>query len=307
MTAQPDAPPRRVLVALDGSTAAATALPLARTVAGQLGATLAVLHVTPGPPLAPALWQRLHADLAAGETVEIRSPVPEPAAEILAAARDPGVVLVVLTTHGRAVEPGRHLGSVAEAVIARTLPPVLLVRPEAADRPPVPPLHHLLLPLDGTPTTAVALRPATELAGQLGAALDLLHVAGPGQALPDERGSISAPRYVDQPQHEWPQWAGEVIERLCRCLAQCPPDVPVQMHLLHGDIGAEIARFAAERAVDAIVLVRRSQLEPGRAGILRAVLDRTPCPVLLVGTPSAPSGPAALQLDRLAPASGGPT
>jgi hypothetical protein len=31
------------------------------------------------------------------------------------------------------------------------------------------------------------------------------------------------------------------------------------------------------------VLVRRSHLEVGRARVLRAVLDQTPCPVLLIG------------------------
>ena len=43
----------RVLVALDGSPAAATALPVAQTVARQLSATLELLHV--GATLPPAL------------------------------------------------------------------------------------------------------------------------------------------------------------------------------------------------------------------------------------------------------------
>ena len=91
------------------------------------------------------------------------------------------------------------------------------------------------------------------------------------------------PYYVDQPQHEWPQWASEVIERMCMCCADCPPGVPIRMFLSHGEVSAEIARFAAAHRDDAIVLVRRSRLEPGRARVLRAVLAEAPCPVLILG------------------------
>jgi nucleotide-binding universal stress UspA family protein len=140
---------------------------------------------------------------------------------------------------------------------------------------------------DRTPTTAVALRPATQLGSQLHASVDLLYVAGGGQSAPDEPGSIGAPRYLDQPQHEWPQWADEVLDRLLSWCADCPPDVPVRAYLTQGEAADEIVRFAAEHGHDAIVLARRSHLEPGRAVTLRTILARTPCPVVLVGAPRA--------------------
>jgi nucleotide-binding universal stress UspA family protein len=274
-----------VLLALDGSPAAATALPLARTVANQLGATVEILHVAGEERPDLDLWQRLHVQLQPAEAVQVRSHAGEPAAAILRAAREPGVDLVVLTTHGRVVEPGRSLGRVAQAVIAHTATPVLLVRPEAAESaasPPAP-LCRLLLPLDGTPTTSTALRPATELASRLGASVDLLYVASGDKPAAHEPGSIGAPRYVDQPQHEWPAWADRVISHLSACLGGRPSGLSIQVFLVAGHIAEEIARFAAEHHSDAIVLVRRSHLEVGRARVLRAVLDRTPCPVLLVG------------------------
>lgn len=279
-----------VLLALDGSPAAATALPAARAVAAQLGARVQVLHIVAAPVPDAELRQRLGLDGMDLAGIEVRQQVAGPAAGILAAAAEPDVALVVLTTHGRTIEPGRHLGHVAEAVIAGTTRPILLVRPEAVrhdaqyGRSEQRPFTRLLVPLDGTPTTAAALRPATELAGRLRASLDLLYVAAPSRGVPPEPGSIGAPCYVDQPQHEWPQWSDEVIARLGEYCAACPPDVPVRMYLAHdGDVGAIIARFATEHNDDAIVLVRRSHLEPGRAVVLRAVLDQTPCPILLVG------------------------
>jgi nucleotide-binding universal stress UspA family protein len=274
-----------VLVALDGSPAAATAMPLARLVARQLGAEIEVLHVTSEPPTDVALWKRLHLGLEDLDRVQVHECAGTPADCILEAAADPGVVLLVLATHGRLVEPGRHLGRVAEAVVAATERPILLVRPEVATAAPTP-LQRLLFPVDGTPTTAAALKPATEFACRLGGSIDLLYVAGPEPARLEEPGSIGAPRYVDQPQHEWPHWAREVSDRLLAVLANCPAEVPVRMALAQGEIGDEIARFADANQNDLIVLVRRSQLEPGRGNVLRAVFDRTPCPVLLVSGPS---------------------
>ncbi len=271
-----------VLVALDGSPASATALPVAQVIADQLGAEVAILHIpTPEISLA-ALRQRLRRLTATPLPLRLEE-TPEPAEGILHALDDPRVILVVLTTHGRTIGRRRGLGHIAEAVIARTTRPVLLVRPEAVQKRPVTGFHHLLVPLDGTPTTALVLQPAAQLAQRLQASIDLLFVVSPDQPPPAEPGSIAAPRYIDQPQHEWPAWATEVIERLgCLC-AGLPRDVPVRTFLMTGDIAAAILHFAIKHDIDAIVLARRSHLEPGRARVLRSVLASTPCPVFLVG------------------------
>ncbi len=272
----------RVMVALDGSSAAATALPVALAVAEQLSARVQVLHVASAAIAEPTLRRQLHVDSDELRGLEISLRVGDPVSCILDATGDPQVEVVVLTTHGRVIEAGRELGRVARAVIARTRQPILLVRPEAARVPG--PLRRLLLPLDGTPKTATALKPAADLACRLAASIDVLYVASPGQAPPGEPGSMGVPRYVDQAHHEWPNWAGEIVERLCAC-AGMAADVPIRVYLGQGDIGPEIARFAAEHEHDAVILVRRSHLEPGRARVLRAVLDLTSCPVMLVGAP----------------------
>lgn len=272
----------KVLVALDGSTAAATAIPVAGVVAAQLGAKLEGFHVNTGGKPITDPRSRLHMEGVQAEINVVDS--ADPASAILAATRDPEVQLVVLTTHGRTVDPDRELGRVAKAVVAGASQPILLVRPEAvktAGQPP-PELRHLLVPFDGTPTTSSVLRPAAELACRLGASIDLLHVAHPGMQAEKEAGSITAPRYVDQPHHEWPAWSREVADRLAAaCVGM--KDVPVRVFLTHGRIGREITDFAVERHIDAIVVARRSGLEPGRAPVIRAVLAQTPCPVILVG------------------------
>ncbi len=277
----------RIVVVWDGSPAAATAFPAARILGTQLGAVVEIIHFLADGASDEAIRTAVHENGLDGlEESHLQIQRGDPVAGILETVRNAEVQLVVLTTHGRAIEEGRRPGRVAEQVIARTTAPVVLVRPEA---PPVRrKLKKLLLPVDGTPRTAAALQPATDLAARLGARIDLLYVAPRASALPAERGSITAPRYVDQKQHEWPAWADEVVERLAVCCANCPPEVPVEMYLAHGDIGAEIERFAIEHKSDAVVLVRRSRLQTGRAIIMRTVMNRAPCPILICGGPETP-------------------
>ncbi len=273
-----------VLVALDGSPAATTALPIARTIAAQLGAETAILHVTEAPVSEANGRQHLHLKQAGATDSEIRIQVGDPATMILQATTEATVALVVLTTHGRTVEQGRHLGRVAEAVIATTTQPILLVRPEASAVPMhrTAGLRRLLLPLGGAPATMAALHPVGELAARLDASVDLLYVANSDQDRPADIGGIAAPRYIDQPQHEWPHWASEVIERVHIANTEWPSTVPLRVFVARGEISSEINDFAAVHEHDAIVMLRREPGDLGQTPLLGAVLDTMPCPVLLV-------------------------
>lgn len=288
-----------VLVALDGSVAAATALPVAQRLAQQLEMPLHILHVAMSHAAAE---QVLHLDLepATMSHVELDVRVGDPAAEILRAIEAPNTYLTVLTTHGRGIEPGRHLGHIAERVIAQTMRPILLIRPEAAAAASAAiNARRFLLPLDGKATTARALGCITDIVRRLRGSYDVLFVADPMQlaatAAPgsEEPGTLGIPRYVDQLQHEWPDWMHEVLDHLSACSARYPLGVPVRVHVAgvagpaDGTIASVVLQFVADHFDDVIVLVRRSGLEPGRAEILRTLLDQTPCPILLTGT----SGP----------------
>lgn len=275
-----------VLVALDRPEAVATLLPAARMLAEQLGAEVEALHVSARPLDEPALRHELGlGDDAQG--VKISMEVGDAVERILRHAQRGDVEIVALATRSRSPDPEKLLGSVAEGVIAAIERPLLVVRPEVAARR-VRPFKRLLLPLDATPTTAAALKEVLDLVARLEASIDVLYVIAQRPAEQKERGSMRAPKYVDQPQHEWPSWADEVMNRFLSICGECPAEIPVTVHVRQGEIGSEIARFAAARHHDAIVLVRRSHLEPGRAHALRAVLQHAPCPIFLVGTNVAP-------------------
>jgi nucleotide-binding universal stress UspA family protein len=122
----------------------------------------------------------------------------------------------------------------------------------------------------------------TRLATHLGASVDVLYVATAEQ-LDEARGSMGAPRYVDQPHHEWSNWTREMRERLAIECAGCSPSAQIGIHLRRGDPAAEIVHLAKEGTYDAIALVRRSRMEPGRARTLREVIRTAPCPLFVIG------------------------
>lgn len=288
---QPAARPRTdreptVIVTLDGSTHALVALPVAKALADLEGATLHVVHVAE-PILPPAeLLNKLglSPDQLRGSVIDQATGTP--AAAIVGLAREWQSALIVMCTHtGAAVLRGAALGSVAEGVLREAPCPVVLVRPERGPQPWT--VRRVLLPHDGTPTSAAAIGPAADLAHRAGAELQVLHVASPGGALPIEPGTLTGPRYLDQPQHEWPAWAREFQERL-RGLGHIPTIMRLRLSLTRGEPGAEISHCAVTRSADLIVLAWRGNLEQERAATLKAVIQAAPCPVLVLRAEATP-------------------
>lgn len=276
-----------VLLTLDGSPAAATALRPARYIAQQLALPLQVLHIATQAIAVSDVARALRVDtLAASEQVVVRT--GDPVHEILRAIDDPSTYLTVMTTHGRAIETGRHLGHVAEAVVAATVRPILLIRPESLEVA-LTTLYagRFLLPHDGSATTARALGAVTDIVRRLGGSFDVLFIFDPARhplAEEAEPGSLNMPYYVDQPQHEWPAWMHEVHDHLSAAASRHPLGITTHIHTGRGPSEAVVLQFVADHQNDAIVLVRTSHLEPGHGAILRTVLDQTPCPVILTGS-----------------------
>jgi len=265
-----------ILVPLDGSERALAALPVARVLGETERAVLRIVHVGERKPPDAGLLERLRLAAPAldGSTVEVRT--GEPAAEILLAAGEVKPRLIVMCTH-TAAKPGKVLGNTATNVLRHAPCPVVLVPPGhglSAWH-----LHHVLVPHDGTPTTSAALRPAAELAERASAELLVAHVTDIGAA-PAEAGSLTTPRYVDQPQHEWPAWTSEFVKRLA-CV--CPlGHLHVRLVLARGNPAAEIVRLAKKQSTDLVVLVWRGKWEVPHATTLKAILHKARCPIMVL-------------------------
>ena len=268
---------KTVLVPLDGSVHATAAIPVARGFGELLNATVALLHVSDDALTPAALVERmrLSGEDVRGLIVEHRPGAAS--AEIVKAAGERHAALIVMCPQIRTDLRWRALGSVAAAVL-RTAPcPVVLV-PSARGRKRWE-LHRLLVPHDGTPTSAATIGPAADLAAKAAAELVVLHVATPGAETPTEPGTLVSPRYIDQPQHEWPAWAQEFLARLC-AVGGTRGGTEMRLAVAQGEAGAAIADFA--RQSDLIVLGWRGALEPGRARTMQRVISDTGCPMIVL-------------------------
>lgn len=268
---------KTVLVPLDGSVHATAAIPVARGFGELLHAPIALLHVSDDALTPPALVERMKisGEELPGLILEHRPGAA--AAAIIKEAEERHAAMIVMCPQIRTDLRWRALGSVAAAVL-RTAPcPVVLVPPARGRKRWA--LHRLLVPHDGTPTSAATIGPAADLALKAGAELVVLHVATPGTDVPTEPGTLASPRYVDQPQHEWPAWAQEFLARLC-AVGGATGGTEMRLAVAQGEAGAAIVGFA--RQSDLIVLGWRGALEPGRARTMQRVICDTTCPTMVL-------------------------
>jgi len=141
---------RKILCPLDFDESSMAALEVACKVAAQNDASLYIMHVVAMPPHASEMppealkpnpvWERdakLKLDHLAGERIprgirwQTLTRTGFAAAEIVAAAKDSNVDLIVMATHGRSRSALAHffLGSVAERVVRSSICAVLVVPP----------------------------------------------------------------------------------------------------------------------------------------------------------------------------------
>lgn len=273
--AAPPAPPS-LLVPLDGSAEARSALPVARGLAELSGGVVHLVHVgrtsRPLPELLAAL--RLRPRELAGLVVDELE--GSPAEQILQLAEEVARPVVVMAAHSASAAAGA-LGPVARAVLEEACFPVTIVRPERGAAAWA--LRRMVLPHDGSRRTASALGPAVSLAERAAASLLVLHVApAPGEATPEPS---RLPQYVDQPQHEWPEWTREFLERL-EIFSGVAAQVPARLFLARGEPGEEILRFAARQQADLVALAWSGGGRGGAAATAREVMARCGCPVLVL-------------------------
>ncbi len=188
---------RTILVPLDGSELSEQALPMAVNLSRQTSAKLflvrsAWIHriadVTPAETEIRAVkeaedYLATIATRLSAEGLVVDTGVPfAPAAEgILMEADLRHADLIVMSTHGRSGFSRMMYGSVAEAVLAHSHVPILLVRvtKERGGGEALPAQPDILVPLDGSPFAETALPFAQEMAHALNGRLVLMRVIVP--------------------------------------------------------------------------------------------------------------------------------
>ena len=178
---------RRILVPLDGSNTAESALPYARALAENLDAKVELLEVVDLAELAgkvsdPAAFAnnlRDHANRRLEYLTRIAESFPRarskcrveqgsPATVIIEAAAADKETLIIMASHGRSGLQRWLLGSVAEKVLRGATNPLLLVRAaQPAASAGQAAFGSIVVPLDGSQLAELALAPALELARSL--------------------------------------------------------------------------------------------------------------------------------------------
>jgi nucleotide-binding universal stress UspA family protein len=201
---------KKILVPLDGSVLAESALPAAASLAKTLGSAVTLFHVieqnAPGAvhkdrhltesseaqQYLRAVSEKYFHDLSGIDQHVHTSEVKDVAASICSHAAEFGTDLIVMCTHGHGGVREMLFGSIAQKVIARGVSPVFLVRPSERSEPPQFSLDRILLPLDSESIHDDVFPFATGLADAYKAELALLTVIPTFGTLTGEQAAASS-------------------------------------------------------------------------------------------------------------------
>lgn len=277
---------KTILVPLDGTASAATALPLARTFAHATDASLVLIRIVPeGDPSGEAeRYVRSVAEELQDETIRSVVRHGTPAHELVRAVRDESADLIVMATHGRVGLQRALLGSVAEHVVKHSPVPVALVRPGGKR---VTRLQTLVVPTDGTAGAAYALGAAVGLARSTGARLTLVEAVEPYPLWLYGGDFGIAPTYVD------PSWDDDALRAAQTYLSSVVArlkraELDVQGTVRMGGAVDSIEAVADEVDADLVVMSTHAYTGPARAllgSTADAIVRTAKRPVLLVRRP----------------------
>jgi len=251
----------RVIAAITDDSAASAVLSSAGAIASLFSATVEALHVGEERAAVVAAAQEAGATLrtVAGEAVET----------IVRAAGAEDVAAVVIGARGA---PGgkRPAGSTAMALVSSLNKPVAVVPPDAVVERPI---ERVLVPLDGTASSAAALREIVELAANAELQIVVAHV--------QRRQSL--PPFSDHLPHEVRAWSEEFIARYC------PSATDAALELRVGEPREHVLDIMRASHCDLVALGWGQDLTGGRAAVVRRILAESPVPVLLTPMAATPT------------------
>ena len=271
---------RTLLVPINGSPPSSTAVPLAAILGRATGAEVLLLHVL--EPGAGSEERALAVKHLAGvadelEASQLRAQTlvsqGDPAAQILQAAHEHHADLILMVTHGRTGWQRARLGSVTERVLRDSPVPVIALRSNGRA---LREIGTLLVPMDVSPGSALALNLARALAKAATARLVLARVI---LAL----GEAGA-RYLEPGQDgEQAQQAHRDFERLTASLQAA--GVAAEARVAVGPVAATLVAVAADVEADLIVMCTHALTGPVRSlvgSVADEVIRTAGRPVLLI-------------------------
>lgn len=185
-----------------------------------------------------------------------------PVAAIVDTARERGIDLIVMGTHGRGGEKRTLLGSVAERVLREAECPVLTVRQKKGEAVPKAGIKNILVPVNFSVVSRMALVTAAHIAECFGAGLTLLRVIEPVEEPCDEPDEMT--RLV--------AWVPSEVRKKCE----------IQELVVRGEGAEKVVSLAEDEKMDLIVLgaQHRKFFDSTIVGTTTVrVVRHAPCPV----------------------------
>lgn len=184
---------------------------------------------------------------------------------ILDYANEHDIDLVIMGTHGRRGPARMFLGSVTEEVTRQARCPILTLRSQE-NAPTGEAMEKILVPIDFSDHSKVALSHAREIATLYGSSLQLLHSIEepiyPYFYAP--AGGFSVAHQVDELRDK----SLEALDKLWQ--ESVGPEVPIEIFVVTGRPAIEITRFAEENGSDMIVIATH-----GLTGLERLLVGST--------------------------------
>ena len=279
---------RELLVPLDGMPLAEKALPLARVLAGALGADLELIQVVPlghataadAESRAQAYLARVASRLAVSQSgIRTRVLHGDPGTCIVQEAEADHVASVVMTTHARSGMRRAVLGSVADYVVSHSPSPTVLTRGDVV----VPrSLRTVLVTIDAACVTPLST--VVELAKDLDVRVVLLRVVA--------SQDLSIWQWRSGPVLEEPQLvlvAREQLDDVASRLGQ--HGIRAETHVAIGEATPIIDAFAERVDADLIVMASHARTGAQRAvqgSVTDAVMRTARRPVMVCRLVSPP-------------------
>lgn len=295
---------KRLLVPLDGSRLAESALPTAAYLAVRLRASVTLIHIIErnapqeihgdrhltGKEEAMAYLQEV-AQRAFPPSVQVdihvhRVEVSDVARSIVDHTDEFDPDLIVMCTHGESGLRDRLVGSIAQQVIASGETPVLLIQPDEQGRADADPIRRILVAMDGKDEHERGLEESvTSLAEATGARLHLLTVIETLSTL-GVRETATAMMLPAATRAMLDMAEESACEHLqTHADAWEAKGIPVTTEVLRGDPATQIAEEAKGSNDDLIVLGThgRTGLDAFWSGsVAPKVLGMTKIPLLII-------------------------
>ena len=288
---------RRILVPLDGSELAETALDYARDIVGRLNLSMTVLHVYDSAEqefitmregyiagIVDLVRHQLSEQFGRGhglpEEVQGKLAMGHAAEEIIHYADKNDIDLILMATHGRSGIKRWAIGSIADKVVRATKKPVILIRAAKA----APPQNVIIVPLDGFKQSEAVVGYIESLASGLKSDVVLLRVLEEYYEIDTRRG-MTRVRYTNARMEQLKEEANRYLDKIATPLRDS--GITVKSEVRIGEIAREIIKLADEENARMVAMLkrRRSSISPLDLGsVADKVLRRGTTPVLLFST-----------------------